>query len=105
MALKAKDIVEKIKVNEAKFLELSTANAQKAAKDLRIRCKNSMLSMVDRGEYSTEVGIFSIDEQLYIPELTEKLRENGYKFCLIEIQNENEEVIRTKLRISVEHLA
>ena len=44
------------------------------------------------------------DELPVLATLTDELRTDGFKYCLIETQNEEEEILSHRLRISVKHL-
>jgi hypothetical protein len=104
MSTKAKDLIKRIKENQKKAIEAEIEYTSVALAGLKKRAATAVKTMVQEGEFSTEVEVKE-DETSAIEPLTNELRELGYKFCLIESQNEKKEVVQTRLRISVAHLA
>jgi len=93
MSRNASDIYKVIKLNREKH----TVKSVQAFKE---KCTSALTDMMKDGEFFIEVEIEESDVLGFDSVLFE-LRGLGYKYCLIEVQNEKEEVISSRLRISV----
>lgn len=99
MALRAnKELVKKIKASDDELLVEFITN-------LRKKCEDQIEHMVNIGALDGEVQLLTGEDQRVINKITDELREGGFKYALIEVQNEKRELIGLKLRISVAHLA
>lgn len=72
-------------------------------KSLKEKAIEAVTEMMKEGDFSTEIDLTDSDMAV-IQELTQELRELGYYYCLIEVQDEEGDIIDFRLRISVAHL-
>lgn len=97
MSMKAADLADVIATKKAEA-------HQRAYESLRQKVLGATTKMSADLVLSTEVEI-SDEDMIAVPAVTEKLRELDYKFCLIEVQNIDREIIKHRLRISIAHVA
>lgn len=73
-----------------------------AYKSLRNKCKQAISTMIRLCQYEMRIDVDQ-QELVGLTEVTEELRELGYRFRFIEVQNENGDLVKMQLLISVEH--
>lgn len=93
----AKQVAEEIKRRKSKEHEF-------AYESLRSKCRTAISSMIRNVEFGVEVPLVD-DELRALVDITEELRDLGYKFRYIEVQDSNGERKEVKLYISVFHEA
>jgi hypothetical protein len=76
---------------------------QRAYEGLKTKVLNSTTRMTADLESSTELDL-SDDDMLALAQVTDGLRELGYKYSLIEVQDSSGNILKHKLRISIAHL-
>jgi hypothetical protein len=96
MSINADDLVDKILEKRARAEEKSYDVLRKKI----IEATNQMLSDL---QYSSEIELDD-DDMLALGKVTEGLRDLGYKFRFIEVQDSRGETVKHKLLVSVEHL-
>ena len=96
MSKSAAELVDLIVENKAK-------KEQRSFDRLREKVVTATSQMVTDLSLSTEVELED-EDLLSLSRVTEALRDLGYKFRFIEIQNSNGETVKHKLLISVNHL-
>lgn len=77
---------------------------QRAYDNLKEKVVNATVLMLAELSLKEEVELTD-DDMMALTKVTEGLRELGYKFRFIEVQDSSGETIKHKLLISVEHLA
>lgn len=90
---------ELMKVADKRYDEKVAA----AKTTLEEACLEAINKMIAEGDYQTEL-VIKDDMSLGMEHITEKLREHEFKYCLVQQVNEEEEVLETRLRISMAHL-
>ena len=76
---------------------------QRAYEGLKQKVLDSTIKMSADLESSTEVEV-SDEDLLALSDVTEGLRNLGYKFSFIEVQDSSGNILKHKLRISIAHL-
>ena len=96
MGRSANDIYEVVQ-------KIRKRNQRKSVELLKEKCVLAVTEMLKSGDLSTEV---SIEDQDYdgIDVMVEEMRALGYRHCLVETQDEEENIIGLRLRISLAHL-
>jgi hypothetical protein len=97
MSMNAAELVDVI-------VEKRARAEQRAFTSLKQKIVDATALMVSEMALSTEVEV-SDDDLLALTKVTESLRDLGYKFRFIEVQDSSGETIKHKLYISVEHLS
>ena len=82
--------------------ELKAADQDKAYKSLVAKCRAATAEMISNREETCLVDMDSSDIPA-LEDVTEKLRELGYRFRFIERENAKGEFITNKLLISIRH--
>lgn len=77
---------------------------QRAYDGLKQKVVDATTRMVADMVYSGEMDLSS-EDLMALTKVTEALRELGYKFKFIEVQDTSGEVLKHKLTVSVQHLA
>jgi predicted nuclease of restriction endonuclease-like (RecB) superfamily len=96
MAKNAEELADLIAEKQAK----AESRAYDALKTKVVAATSKMLTDLS---YSEEIELED-DDLMALGRVTEGLRELGYKFRFIEIQNTSGETLKHKLLVSVEHL-
>ena len=96
MSRPAQDIVKVIKRKKDE-LEKTAFNS------LRDKAVELVNGMIKNGSLSDEVNLTESDLDV-LDKLVNELKELDYRYCLIEEQNEEGDVLGYRLRISVSHL-
>lgn len=96
MSMKAAELADLIVERKAKA-------EQRSYESLKSKVVSATTKMTADLEYSTELTM-SDDDMLALTRVTEGLRELGYKFRFIEVQDTAGNVIKHKLHISIQHL-
>lgn len=96
MSLTAADLVDVI-------IEKRTRAEQRAYEGLKQKVIDATARMTADMTFESEFDL-SDEDMLALGKVTEGLRELGYKFRFIEVQNSSGETIKHKLLVSVEHL-
>ena len=76
---------------------------QRAFENLKQKIVDATVRMTADMEYNTDIDL-SEQDMLALGSVTDGLRELGYKFRFIEIQDQSGETIKHKLHVSVQHL-
>lgn len=76
---------------------------QRAYDSLKEKVLSSTSRMIADLDSTTELDL-SDDDILALVDVTERLRELGYKFRFIEVQDPSGNVLKQKLHISIAHL-
>ena len=96
MSNKAKEVFEYAK-RQRKIIDVESW------KSLKERAIEATTDMMKAGEYVTEIDL--TDNDIYVlEELTTEIHRLGYKYCLIEVQDEDGDITEFRFRISVSHL-
>lgn len=96
MSMKAAELADLIVEKKAKA-------EQRSYESLKSKVVAATTKMTADLEYSTELTM-SDDDMLALTRVTEGLRELGYKFRFIEVQDTAGNVVKHKLHISIQHL-
>lgn len=86
-----------------RILEKRMKVEEKAFQGLKQKVVDATTLMIVDMQYSIEFDL-SDEDMLALGRVTEGMRELGYKFRFIEVQNPAGETIKNKLHISVTHL-
>jgi hypothetical protein len=96
MSMNAADLVDVI-------VEKRVRAEQRAYEGLKQKVMDATATMTVEMSFSTEFDL-SDEDMLALGKVTEGLRELGYKFRFIEVQNSSGETVKHKLLVSIEHL-
>lgn len=97
MSMRAEELADLI-------VEKKLRAEQRAYESLKQKVLDSTSRMIADLAMSSEVDLTD-DDLLAISEVTEKLRDLGYKFAFIEVQDSSGDIIKHKLRVSIAHLS
>ena len=96
MALSAAELADLI-------VEKKTRAEQRAYENLKAKVVDATTRMTADMDFSSELEL-SEEDMLALTRVTEGLRELGYKFRFIEVQDSSGNTLKHKLLISIEHL-
>lgn len=96
MSMNAADLVDVI-------VEKRARAEQRAYEALKQKVVDATARMTADMEFSAEFDLTD-EDMLALGKVTEGLRDLGYKFRFIEVQNTSGEVVKHKLLVSIEHL-
>lgn len=96
MPRKAQDLYGLILRNKQKI-------ADQSYESLREKAVQAVTEMMQYGEFVTELDLED-DDMPGLQKFTAEVRELGYYYCLIEVQNLEGKVLSYRLRISLAHL-
>ena len=91
-----KEMAEAVKENREAKIVKSIENFEK-------KCFDAIKEAIEAGNLQTEVDLCD-DDFLAMDCVTEVLRGIGIKYCLIEVQDENEYVLSHRFRLSVAYM-
>ena len=97
MSMKAADLADLI-------VEKKARAQQRAYESLKAKVLSATTKMSADLEFTTEVDLTD-EDMLALTQVTEGLRDLGYKFRFIEVQDSSGDVKKHKLHISIQHLA
>lgn len=97
MSKSADELVEMI-------LEKRARTEQRAYESLKAKVIAATSKMVSDLSFQEEIDLEG-DDLMALTKVTEALRELGYKFRFVEVQNNSGEILKHKLVISIQHLA
>ena len=80
------------------------AKEGEAYENLLIKSQEHIDKMVKDGKYSTELKDLDSLELSVLLSVVDKLRDDGYRYCLVETVDTDGSVLGYRLRISVKHL-
>lgn len=76
---------------------------QRAYESLKQKVLDATSRMIADMSTSNEFDLTD-DDMMALSEVTEKLRDLGYKFAFVEVQDSTGEILKHKLRVSIAHL-
>lgn len=76
---------------------------QRAFESLKQKVMDATSRMIADMSESNEFEL-SDEDMRALSDVTERLRELGYKFAFVEVQDSSGEIIKHKLRVSIAHL-
>jgi hypothetical protein len=85
------------------IVEKTIRAEQRAFDSLKQKVVDATTRMIVSMEFSEELDLAEEDMRA-LPKVTEALRDLGYKFRFIEVQNPSGETLKHKLHVSIEHL-
>lgn len=91
----AEEVADKILLGKLK------AEREAYAK-LRQKCVRAVEDMIETLNPEAEIDLTD-EDALALNSITEEMRDLGYRFALVEIQDSSENIVAQKLRISVKH--
>lgn len=97
MSMKAVELADLIIMKQAE-------SEKRAYEGFRQKVIGATAKMAAELQLTTTVELSDVDISV-LAKVTEELRELGYKFKFIEVQNASGEAIKHKLFISIQHLA
>lgn len=76
---------------------------QRAFESLKQKVLDATSRMIADMSNSSEFDLTD-DDLMALSDVTDRLRDLGYKFAFVEVQNSSGEILKHKLRVSVAHL-